>query len=329
MAKVVLVVGCSHSTFLYTPPETWNKIRGQRALSPSVPHDSEEANQEKYRRCMAAFSILKEKIELAQPDVLLIFGDDQLEQFQFSCMPGFGIYLGDKVQGRGRPLKHLPKNSGLSAADFWRRTNGHPDLAKELASRLVKKGFDICFSMKLPDDARGIGHAFMYPPYYLTPAYNVPILPVFINCYFPPQPTGKRCHELGTAVRQVIEECPIDLKVAVVGSGGLWHMPDVPGAYLDEQFDRTILQCVADGSGRRMGEYFDSFEWPARQASAETAKKLLEVTGMKGGVGSGVGETRNWIAAASVAEGSRGTVVDYVPVYASPCGMGFAFWELI
>ena len=78
------------------------------------------------------------------------------------------------------------------------------------------------------------------------------------------------------------------------------------------------------------GEYFDSFEWPPPQASAETAKKLLGVTGMKeGGVGSGVGETRNWIAAASVAEGSRGTVVDYVPVYASPCGMGFAFWELV
>jgi hypothetical protein len=78
-----------------------------------------------------------------------------------------------------------------------------------------------------------------------------------------------------------------------------------------------------------MGEYFDRFEWPAPQASAETAKKLLGVTGMKGGVGSGVGETRNWIAAASVAEGSKGTVIDYVPVYASPCGMGFVFWEMV
>ena len=57
------------------------------------------------------------------------------------------------------------------------------------------------------------------------------------------------------------------------------------------------------------------------------ADVVLGVTGMSGGLGSGSGETRNWIAAAAVAEGTKGTVVDYVPVYASPCGMGFAYWD--
>ena len=49
---------------------------------------------------------------------------------------------------------------------------------------------------------------------------------------------------------------------------------------------------------------------------------------MSAGVGSGVGETRNWLVAAAVADGVGGSVVDYVPVYASPCGMGFAYWDM-
>jgi hypothetical protein len=77
-----------------------------------------------------------------------------------------------------------------------------------------------------------------------------------------------------------------------------------------------------------MAEYFDGYPWPYPSASPEAVFQLSGGTGMLAGVGSGVGETRNWIVAASVADGARGTVVDYVPVYASPCGMGFAYWEL-
>jgi hypothetical protein len=43
-------------------------------------------------------------------------------------------------------------------------------------------------------------------------------------------------------------------------------------------------------------------------------------------VGSGAGETRNWLIAAAVMEGKPADYADYVPVYASPCGMGFAYW---
>ena len=132
---------------------------------------------------------------------------------------------------------------------------------------------------------------------------------------------------MGRAIRKILEECPLDLNVAVVGSGGLWHVPDVPGGYLDENFDRIILEFVTAGNGRQMAEYFDSFEWPYRSASHEAVEKLVGPTGMMGGVGSGAGETRNWIVATAVAEGSAGTVIDYVPVYASPCGMGFAYWD--
>ena len=43
---------------------------------------------------------------------------------------------------------------------------------------------------------------------------------------------------------------------------------------------------------------------------------------------SGTGETRNWVAAAAVADGSPGVVVDSVPIWASPVGVAFAYWPL-
>ncbi len=77
-----------------------------------------------------------------------------------------------------------------------------------------------------------------------------------------------------------------------------------------------------------MAEYFDSREWPYPSATPEAAEKLLGGTGMSAGLGSGVGETRNWLIASAVADGVSGSVVDYVPVYASPCGMAFAHWDM-
>ena len=45
-----------------------------------------------------------------------------------------------------------------------------------------------------------------------------------------------------------------------------------------------------------------------------------------GGPRGGTRETCNWIAAAAVAEGRPATIVDYVPLYASPIGAAFAHW---
>ena len=50
-------------------------------------------------------------------------------------------------------------------------------------------------------------------------------------------------------------------------------------------------------------------------------------TGMLTGVGGGSGETRNWIMAAAVAD-RPGHVIDYIPVHASPCGVGYAYWAM-
>jgi hypothetical protein len=190
----------------------------------------------------------------------------------------------------------------------------------------MKQGFDPAFCMDMPKPERGIGHAFLRPASSLTDL-KTPIVPVLVNCYYAPQPTGERCYQFGKAVREAIEAHPSDLRVAIVGSGGLWHTPSAKDAYLDEDFDQGTLRFLEAGDIRGMAEHFDSYRIPDGDRSQYVGERGRNSTGMPGfgGPQGGTRETCNWIAAAAVADGSHNTIVDYIPVYSSPVGAGFAY----
>ena len=118
--------------------------------------------------------------------------------------------------------------------------------------------------------------------------------------------------------------------MAVVGSGGLWHTPRAKDAYPDETFDRAILAGLAVGDARGMARHLDDYEVPPGDASQLVGAPRPGTTGLPDSPGprGGTRETCNWIAAAAVAEGRPATLVDYVPVYASPIGAAFAYWRL-
>ena len=209
------------------------------------------------------------------------------------------------------------------------KVQSHPQLAQELAVGLTHRDFDISFSFEVPNKEHGMGHAFMRPLHRIVPNFDIPMVPFFVNCYFGPQPSANRCYRLGRAAREVIEASPLDLRVAVLGSGGLWHTPGSPTSWLNTEFDERILSYIPTGNGKGMADEFDAEgASPPADYSPQTARWIDGGTGMYTGIGSGTGETRNWVAAAGVADGKPGVVLDYVPVFASPCGMGFAYWDM-
>lgn len=334
MSTVVLTCAVSHTPFLYTPPERWEEIRRRRAdagaIAEGVPRDSEEENLRKHERCQAAFEALRERIRAARPDVLVIFGDDQGEQFDFANFPAFSVFLGESFEGYrtlaydGPPYPGETRVRKPRSPEHWGSVAGHPRLARALLGGLLERGFDPAFSLWLSDPEEGMGHAFLRPLHRLTPDLDVPAVPVSINCYYAPQPSGRRCAELGRAVREAIEQDGDDLRVAVLGSGGLWHTPTSKDALLDEAFDAAVLDAVRAGDVEAMARVFDA---RADGATKETGAADPSGTGVPGGLGSGSGEVRNWIAAAAAAGDMHGEVIDYVPVYASPCGVAFAVWD--
>jgi hypothetical protein len=312
-------------------PEHWNEVRANRSLREDVPFDDLETNQKKYQRIQDAFTTLKEKLYSTNPDVVVMFGDDQLEAFDFTNFPSFAVYVGDEYEGP-LPARDASQTGTMRAINGEREPparahmQAKSDLGVALLTGLMQRGFDPAFSMDMPKPEKGMGHAFMRPAAAITDL-KTPLLPVFVNCYYAPQPTAKRCLDFGIAVRESIEAMPGDMRVAVVGSGGLWHTPGAKDAYLDEDFDRTILAHLEAGDARGMAEAFDSYVIPEGDRSQYIGERARQATGMPGfgGPQGGTREICNWIAAAGAADGSRSTIVDYIPVYASPVGAGFSY----
>jgi 3-O-methylgallate 3,4-dioxygenase len=343
MARLVGVYATSHTPFCYMPPENWNAIRATRALRADVPMDDIDSSRDKFNRIQKAFETLRGKLAEAEPDVVMIIGDDQMECFDFRNFPSFALYVGEEFEGfisSPAALAHdafesvgvtpppeaqeLIKDAGPPRRA---RIQGAPELGGSLLAGLIKRGFDPAFSMEMPNPEFGLGHAFMRPSETLTDM-KTPVLPVLTNCYYAPQITGLRSYQMGKAIREAIEEYPGNERIAVIGSGGLWHTPARKDAYLDESFDRAELDFMARGDVEGMARYFDEYRIPEGDASQAVPPKGKASTGMPvlGGPQGGTRETANWIAAAAVAA-KPATIVDYVPVYASPIGCGFAYWD--
>ena len=319
MAQIVGAFNMSHSPYCYRDPETWNQGRARRPVREDVPFDDVDECKRKMGRIEDAYDTLRQKLAETKPDVMVVFGDDV---FDFSAFPQFAVYVG--AEFAGFIPDYDPETHRNTGNQQMQPLKGHPELGTSVLNGLMKRGFDPAFCLSMQDPERGMGHSIMHPAASLTD-YALPILPVNINVLFGPQPTAMRCYEFGKAVRGAIEDHPEDLRVAVCGSGGLWHTPGNKEAWLNEDFDREMLRCLEAGDARAMAEYFDGYN---------TAGDVSQVVGHMGrgsglpsygGPQGGTRETCAWIAAAGVVDGTRSTIVDYVPVYSSPVGAGFAY----
>ncbi|MBI3042219.1 MAG: hypothetical protein HYY78_05265 [Betaproteobacteria bacterium] len=329
MARIVGVFQTAHTPFCYRRPEAWNDLRAVRPIRADVPLDDLETNRRKYARIQNGFAVLRRKLADAGPDVIVVFGDDQLECFDFKNFPAFSVYVGEKFEGnivdQDAPTALEQPKRPLQRACL----KGHSQLASAVLGGLMKRGFDPAFSMEMPKPEEGLGHAILRPAQSITDL-KTPIVPILINCYYAPQPTADRCYRLGKAVREIIEDYPDGLRVALVGSGGLWHTPSKQDAWLNEAFDEALLAHMAKGDIRAMAAHFDDYRIPEGDTSQDIGVRGRTVTGMLaiGGPQGGTRETCNWIAAAGAVEGSTATTVDRVPVYASPIDAAFAYFNL-
>ena len=337
MARISTVVCTSHSPFLLASVDRWEETatlrRGNGAFADGVPSDARAEQDAKRLRVDRACGVLRDHLRAVKPDVLVIFGDDQQEQFHLENFPALSIFVGDEFSGFKIGPKDGPPIAGNwplrpRTPEHWATVPGSPALAKALLTGLMQRGFDMGFSTKLADAQRGMGHAFMRPHTLLETNFAIPTVPIWINCYHGPQPTALRCYDLGLAVADLIRAFPGDLSVAVIGSGGLWHTPGAAKSYIDDEFDTAILAGVRSGKMREMAAYFDSRRPEYDPSDARSLRETSGGTGIVTGLGSGTGETRNWIAACAMVEGKPGTVVDYIPIYASPIGVAFAYWNL-
>lgn len=326
MARIVVGIASSHSPQLSTPCELWrlhaDRDRQNRQLhfrGTVYDYDGliearrgerlereidDEIWLDKHRRCERGIDGLAETLAAAAPDVVLIVGDDQREMFLDDGMPTLAVYWGETVECIPKPADELPPS--LRPAR-WANYGEHrevyrcvPDLGEHVVSVMMLEGFDVT-QMRQQPAGRSIGHAFNFVKIRIMRDRVVPMLPVMVNTYFPPnQPTAGRCYAFGRALRRAVESWDSDARVAVVASGGLSHF------VIDEQLDHRVLLAFRSRD--------------AAQISAMPQNELV----------SGTSEIRNWVVVAGATEHLDLDVLDYVPTYRSPagtgCGMAFARW---
>ncbi len=327
MAKLVGTFFHSHGGTTSMPGELWRERRLTRPIRKDTPIEDDETNIKKANRVHEGFRILRERVAALKPDVLICFSDDQLECFDFNNYPAFAIYLGETFRKDSKIVKGPLAGRHVEPGFTFK---GHPELASSLLTGVMDRGFDPAFCLDMPKPDKGLPSGVIRTAEELT-EFDIPIVPVMMNLYFAPQPTGKRCYQFGKAVREVIDSFPGDLRVGVVGSGGLWHTPGMPEAWLNTEFDLRILEHLKMGDARGMAEYFDSYVIPPDDPSQDTSKRSKMATGIPqpGGPALGSRETCAWISAAAVSDGRPTTVIDYIDTWASPVGNAFAYCDTL
>jgi 3-O-methylgallate 3,4-dioxygenase len=203
---------------------------------------------------------------------------------------------------------HLPIDHGSETFNEVQRLLGmdgavypaHAAAGEHLIRSLVADDFDVSASAETEADG-GFGHAFAFAAGRLLAGYPVPVVPVLLNTYFPPnQPSPARCYDLGAALKRAVDTLPGDLRVAVVASGGLSHF------VVDTELDRTVLDAMAS-------------------ADAGTLRGIDPAR-----LNSGTSETRNWIAAAGAGAHLATRWTEYIPAWRTKAGTGiglaFGLW---
>ena len=196
---------------------------------------------------------------------------EHFANFFMDNMPALAIGMADAYDG---PIED----------EEWlgiRRTEvpGDAALSKRLIERVMQQS-DVAYAQEWRFD-----HGIMVPLHFLTPRYDLPVIPVNVNCQGPPLIPLHRAYEFGRALRAACDALPE--RIALVGTGGISHWPATPDSgTINEDWDREFLErwCAND-----------------REALCGYSDEETYRDGGQGGF-----EIRTFVVVAGACEGARG-----------------------
>jgi len=262
--SLVYVGVCSHGPGI--------TARAERA--DPVVRDAFYAQLERMRQDMIAL----------KTDAIIVIAAEHFANFFMNNMPAYCIGMADQYEG---PIEDpewlkIPRT----------KVPGNADLSQRIITE-VMQSVDVAFSEEWKFD-----HGISVPLNFLTPQYDIPIIPVNINCQGPPLTPLHRAWEFGEALRRACDKVPE--RVAIVSTGGLSHWPATPDSgKINFEWDK---------------EFMDRFSRNDKQAMLSyTNEETYELAG-QGGF-----EIRTYIAAAAAAKGAQAEIhfLEPIPIFAT------------
>ena len=120
----------------------------------------------------AAYHRMRGQLTAERPDALVVVGAEHFANFFMNNMPSFAIGMADRYSGPiedpgwlGIPHTSVPGNAALS----------HQLICE------IMQTVDVAFAEEWNFD-----HGIMVPLHFLTPDYDLDVVPVNINCQGPP-----------------------------------------------------------------------------------------------------------------------------------------------
>lgn len=260
---------------------------------PGITGRSEQADPAVRDAFYENFHGMRDAIEATKPDALVVVAAEHFANFFMNNMPSLAIGMADHYEGPIEDEKWL----GIER----RRIPGNAALSKCLIERIMRKS-DVAYAEEWLFD-----HGIMVPLHFLTPRYDLPIVPININCQGPPLIPLDRTWEFGCALREAIDSVPE--RIALVGTGGLSHWPATPDSgVINEAWDRAFLEkwCLSD-----------------REALCSLSDEATYREAGQGGF-----EIRTHVAVAGACAGSRGRVWFYAPIPIFAVGCTIATMEV-
>jgi len=304
----ILVVGITHYPPLAGKDEVMSWILKRMLQNPNLPDEyrhatgwpegmrAEWGNDEgagaarNHRdRLLRALRTTRVQIDAFRPDFILVWGDDQYENFREDVVPPYCVYAHESFEF-GPPAN----NVWNEPADKKFHVAGNAAAAKYLITGLIEAGYDTAYSYKPLHHP--LGHAFANAVLYLDydrKGFPHPIIPFAINCYGkrviaqrgglpifenppteaqldPPAPTPQRLFDLGAATARVLAKGP--WRVVLMASSGWSHAfltaknnflyPDTPA-------DRMLFEAL------RSGNYDTWRSYPAASVEESGQQEIL------------------------------------------------------
>ena len=336
----ILGVGVTHYPPMLGKPERYADLLRAFLRSPRIPEHLKapeswpEEMQEEWGRENArafehqeahrrAFGRVRQAIDEFEPDAVIIFGDDQYENFKEDVIPPFNIFCMDRFEAR--PFANA-ENIWAADPDEVQSWPGAGRLAREIANDLIESDYPVAYSYKSLHWQRGLSHAFANALVFLDwdrKGWNHAIVPISVNCYGrnvissrggaahifdrrpdaekdpyvdfpgPSGPTPRSCFQLGQTLRRVLDRKPG--RFVVMASSGWSHafLTDKHyWLYPDREYDRQRFDELRSGEQRKWAELPNDSIYDA-----------------------GDQEFRNWICLAGVIEERTPEIVDYLETW--------------
>ena len=243
MAKIIASVCCSHVP----------------AIGAAI--DLSKTQEPYWTRVFSGFEKSKKILEELKPDVCIVVFNDHATAFSMDIVPTFAL---------GCAAEYAPADEGWGPRPVP-VVKGHPDLSAHIAKSVILDEFDLTVVNKMEVD-----HGLTVPLNLMFGSpkeWPCPVIPLAVNVVLFPPPTGKRCFNLGKAIRKAVESYPEDLRVVIMGTGGMSHQISGPRAGLiNSDFDKAFLDSLAGDASHAVNLKHIEF---MREAGAEGIEMVM------------------------------------------------------